>query len=322
MVPPASAAHAGSMKVALAAEDAAGILTLRMLQQRGHEVELVLARPAREQAQGGTVWDVAQLAGLRTVDSRRLTDPSFGNVLRDHDIDVFLNVSSPVVVHANVLHGARLGSFNVHPGPLPAYAGLHPVSWAIYNGERSHGIALHHMEAQVCAGDIVYQETFPIADVDTGLTVSSRCARTGVQLVVRLLGALELDPASVPRAAQDLTARTWFGASVPRGGRLEWDASAAMIVDFVRACDYYPLPSPWDLPSAMLAGHAVGVAKAARTYMVTHEPPGTVRADGGSNVHVACADEWVSVVQVRLAGKRCSPLAVLDRDEVALERAR
>ena len=256
------------MKVALAAEDAAGIQTLRSLQQRGHDVVLVLAKPVLERSRGASVWEVSQSAGLRTIDSRRLTDPSFGSVFRDHEVDVFLNVYSLVVVDRNVLRGARLGSFNVHPGPLPAYAGLHSVSWAIYNGEHVHGVTLHHMEAQVDAGAIVYQETFPISDVDTGLTVSSRCARTGVQLVVRLLDALEHDPASLPRVEQDLGARSFYAASVPRGGRLDWDSPAATIVDFVRACDYYPLTSPWDTPRAWLDGREVGVTKATRTYVV------------------------------------------------------
>jgi UDP-4-amino-4-deoxy-L-arabinose formyltransferase/UDP-glucuronic acid dehydrogenase (UDP-4-keto-hexauronic acid decarboxylating) len=307
------------MRVALAAEDAAGIQTLRALQQRGHDVVMLLARPALERAQGASVWAASQTAGLLTLDSMRLTDPSFGLVMRDHAVDVFLNVYSLVVVHESVLSGARLGSYNVHPGPLPAYAGLHSVSWAIYKGERSHGVTLHHMLGQVDAGDIVYQERFPITEADTGLTVSSRCARAGVQLVVRLLDALERDPSGLPRVQQDLDARSYFGASVPQDGHLEWDSPASTVVDFVRACDYYPLPSPWDLPTASLGGHVVGIAKAARTHQAADGPPGAIRVGEGPAVEVACADEWVSIIQVRVAGRRCSPVAVLEREPVPSE---
>lgn len=304
------------MRVALAAEDAAGIQTLRALQQRGHDVVLVLARPVPERSQGASVWAASRTAGLLTIDSTRLTDPSFGLVMRDHEVDVFLNVYSLVVVHERVLSGARFGSFNLHPGPLPAYAGLHSVSWAIYNGERSHGVTLHHMEGRVDAGDIVYQERFPITEADTGLTVSSRCARAGVQLVVRLLDALERDRSGLPRVPQDLGDRSYFGASAPQDGRLEWDSPASTVVDFVRACDYYPLPSPWDLPTASLGGHLVGIAKAARTHRPTDAPPGAIRVKEGPAVDVACSDEWVAIIQVRLSGRRCSPVTVLGQEPV------
>jgi UDP-4-amino-4-deoxy-L-arabinose formyltransferase/UDP-glucuronic acid dehydrogenase (UDP-4-keto-hexauronic acid decarboxylating) len=266
------------------------------------------------------MWEVSKSAGLLTIDSMRLTDASLGGVFRDHEVDVFLNVYSLVVVDAQVLRAPRLGSFNVHPGPLPAYAGLHSVSWAIYNGERTHGVTLHHMEARVDAGAIVFQETFPITEIDTGLTISSKCARIGVQLVIRLLGALEQDPGLLPRIEQDLRVRSYFGATVPRGGRLDWDSPAAGIVDFVRACDYYPLPSPWDLPTAFLGGREIDIAKAARTNRLTNAPPGTIRVNHGSMVQVASADEWISVIQVRSDGRRCSPVAVLEPGSEGVSR--
>jgi methionyl-tRNA formyltransferase len=301
------------VRIALAAEDAAGVQTLKALQQRGHDLVAVMATPMNDQARGTSVWRVASEAGHETWDAQRLADPAFGDVLRERRVDLFLNVYSLIIADTDVLNVARYGSFNLHPGPLPAYAGLNSVSWAIYNGEHSHGVTLHRMESEVDTGAIAFQEIFPIRADDTGLTVSSRCVRIGVEMVTRLVETLERDPRAVPSLAQDLGLRSFYGGGVPRRGRLSWQEPAASVVDFVRACDYHPLSSPWDLPRATLAGREVAVTKAERTHEATHEAPGSTRLPGGPSVLVACADEWISVSQVRVDGRRCSPAEALEQ---------
>jgi len=126
------------MRVVLVAEETPGIHVLRALQQREHEIVAVMAKPADPSARGASVWSVAEHAGLQTWPAERVLDPTLGDVLRDEAVDLFLNVYSLFVVHDRVLDAARIGSYNLHPGPLPAYAGLNSVSWAIYRGERSH----------------------------------------------------------------------------------------------------------------------------------------------------------------------------------------
>jgi methionyl-tRNA formyltransferase len=131
-------------------------------------------------------------------------------------------------------------------------------------------------------------------------------------LVGRLLDALEHDPTSLPRIEQDLASRSYFDASIPRDGIVDWHMPAAALVDFVRACDYFPLPSPWGSPIASVGGRDIGLEKVSRTHVVSDEPVGSIRIDHGSAVWVACADEWVSLVQVRFDGRSRPPLAALE----------
>jgi len=301
------------MRIMLAAEDAAGIQALKAIDERGYEIAGVMAQPGGDKRQGASVWEVATAAGHPTWPAERLADPGFGDVFRDNDVGLFLNVYSLHIVHEEVLKAPRLGSFNLHPGPLPAYAGLNSVSWAIYNGERSHGVTLHRMEPVVDSGAIAYQEIFPIDETDSGLAVSTRCVRTGLELVIRLVMTIDRDSAAVPSLEQDLTARSFYGAAAPHGGRLSWRDSAASVVNYIRACDYYPLSSPWDLPRGNLAGRELAVAKASRTHERSDEPPGSIRRTGGPSVLVACADEWVSIDEVRVGGRRSAAADALEQ---------
>ena len=73
--------------------------------------------------------------------------------MREQGVDLLLNVHSLyLIARRTVVAAPRIGSFNLHPGPLPEYAGLNTPSWAIYNGEREHGVTVHWMEPGVDTG--------------------------------------------------------------------------------------------------------------------------------------------------------------------------
>ena len=108
--------------------------------------------------------------------------------MRAAEVDIILNIHSLFIINKEVVNAPRIGCFNMHPGPLPRYAGLNAVSWAIYRGETSHGVTIHKMEPGIDTGPIVYQELFDIDDADTGLTLSARCIRSGDSLGLTTYG--------------------------------------------------------------------------------------------------------------------------------------
>lgn len=303
------------MRVLLVAEDAPGIQVLKALQEREHEIVAVMAKPADRSARGASVWHVAEHAGLQTWPAERVKDPALGDLLGDAAIDLLLNAYSLFVIHHRVLDAPRIGSYNLHPGPLPAYAGLNSVNWAIYHGERSHGVTVHRMDPLVDAGPIAYQETFAIESTDTGLTVSTRCIKVGVRLMIQLIDAAARDPALIPAIEQDLSMRSYFGGEIPHEGRLSWDAPARSVSDFVRACDFHPLTSPWGNPTAMIAGRELGILSVSQTGSPAGSPPGTTRTCDDGSVLVACIDEWVRVAEVIDQGRHLSAAQVMSTFE-------
>jgi methionyl-tRNA formyltransferase len=127
--------------------------------------------------------------------------------------------------------------------------------------------------------------------------------REGVTLVEALLDDAATGPAAIPRHEQDLTLRSYFGREVPHDGIVRWTWPARRVVDFVRACDYHPLPSPWGYPTATVDGAAITLARVEPTGEPADEPPGSV-VHAPDGVMVACGDEWITVTHTWHDGRR------------------
>src|SRR5688572_8850279 len=169
------------MRVALLCEEAAGLRTLQFVARTGHEIAAVLT------SSGSAVWKCALQLGLAPLAAHRVREPGLAEELAHMHLDLMLNVHSLYIVPPAVLRAPRHGAYNLHPGPLPEYAGLNAPSWAIYHGEPCHGVTLHRMEPGVDTGPIAFQTRFALSPRDTGLSVSLRCAEEGLRLFARLL---------------------------------------------------------------------------------------------------------------------------------------
>jgi UDP-4-amino-4-deoxy-L-arabinose formyltransferase/UDP-glucuronic acid dehydrogenase (UDP-4-keto-hexauronic acid decarboxylating) len=286
------------VKILLVAEESAGIRTLRALSALPHEIVGVCTGAAREGMRGATVAGLAGQLGLATWPARSVTEAAFGSELRQLGLDLILNLHSLYRIHPDVLAAARIGGFNLHPGPLPRYAGLNAPSWAIYRGETRHGVTLHWLADGIDRGDIAWLEEFDIGEQDTALTVSARCLQLGIPLVQRLVETAASRPGDIPRRPQDPLLWHYYGAEVPQDGRLDFGRPARDVVNFIRACDYHPLPSPWGTPLALLEGREVRVLKAERTGRPAAGPPGTLSGSLAAGAEVATADEWVRLLKL------------------------
>jgi methionyl-tRNA formyltransferase len=295
------------LRVLVIAEEAAGMQTVRLLAGTPHEVVAVLTRGVG--SQGATVAGVASQLGYRVWPAPQVREPGFAETIRQEGVDLLLNVHSLFVLPADVVAAPRMGSFNLHPGPLPRYAGLNVPSWAIYHGQQTHAVTLHWMDGGIDTGAIAYQSELAIEDDDTGLTLSVKCARAGLALIGDLLEAAV--KGTIPRWPQPDVARHYYGREVPHGGRLLWTDSAAQVVNFIRACDYLPFTSPWGHPHACLAGSEILVLKALRTGDRSDAPAGTIGRRDGAEVLVAARDEWVRVRRVQVGSSTFAAADVL-----------
>jgi len=285
---------------------------LRSLAHSHHRLVAVLAEEPRPGAAGGSVWNVARELGCETWPARLVQDPELGKRLRSAQVDILLNIHSLYILNPEVLAAPILGAFNLHPGPLPRYAGLNAVSWAIFRGEHSYGVTVHKIEAGIDSGAIVYQSLFPIEADDTALSLSLKCVREGIRLMLRLLEAAEAHPPQIPLSPQDTAMREYFGREVPERGRLSWSWPACKVLNFVRACDYFPFSSPWGYPRSRLGVKELALVKAHLTGLGCEVPPGTVGKATDSGVYVACKDEWIVASKLLLEGKYVPAREVLN----------
>jgi len=298
------------LRILLLAEEAAGVQVLRGVAERGHVVVAVMTSGAARPDRPSPVRELAERLRCPCWPAEWVKERGFSERVRAADVDLIVNVHSLYVVPGAVLNASRLGSYNMHPGPLPEYAGRNPVSWALFRGETTHAVTIHRMVPEVDAGPIAYQASFDIEERDSALTVSVKCVQAGVPLMVHLVDTAATNPASIPAIVQDRSRRTYYGRDVPQQGRLIWPRPARDVVNFTRACDYLPFRSPWGHPVGHVGGRQVAVAKTTRTGEPCAARPGTVGDVVGRAVRVACADEWVlvhrAVMEGQLADASCS----------------
>lgn len=309
------------MNVLLVAEEAAGLHALRLLSNSGHILAGVLTTvdsPDADERNNVTVEmgglnrklpnasidTISHNLGVPLLDARRVQDPGFAAWMDSHHIDILLNVHSLYRICPEVIQAARVGAFNLHPGPLPGYSGLNVPSWAVYNEEPTHAVTIHHITGKIDAGHIVYDTRFPLTSKDTGFTVSVTCVQKGLELIKRLLNEVSHDPLSIPSRPQDLSQRTYYKRNqIPGKGFIQWSEPAHKIDAFVRACNYAPFPSPWGEPQTRRGETEISILKTQLSNKVCHEAPGTVGQMIDGKTAIATADNWILVDRCKVDGE-------------------
>ena len=301
----------GKMNILLIAEESAGIRALTEITRLPYNVVAVMATEPSDHTDKSCVWNAAKTLGYETWPATLVKDAQLAQRILKAKVDVILNVHSLHIIHKEVLSAATIGSFNLHPGPLPRYAGLNAPSWAIYHGEKKHAVTLHKMEPGIDTGAIVFEEVFDITENDTGLSVALRCVQLGVPLLLKMLDIAFRNPKAIPHRPQELGQRTYFGREVPQKGRILWERPARQVFDFIRACDYGPFPSPWGRPQSTYQGRQVSVTKCALSETKSKELAGSIIRDEKGDFYAACSDEWLQIKKMFAAERSMSPAECL-----------
>lgn len=297
-----------TLSVALVGSESAATEVLRLLDGHGHDIAAVLVE--QPSTTGSGLAQEARRFGVEPRPAKLVSSPLFARWLRNRDVDLLLNVHSLTIIDGSVTSAPRIGCFNLHPGPLPEYAGLNVVTWAIARGETSHGVTLHWMDRQVDTGDIAYDHRFPVTENDTGLSVFRNCVRHGVGLVEQLLEQAADDPTGIPRRPQPGPRTMYRSDMIPEQGLIRWGLPARRIHDLVRANNFAPFASPFDQPVARHRDRAVRVVRTHLTGEPTDDLPGTLQLS--DDVRVATGDDWLGIDAVDIGDGSVDPRDALD----------
>ncbi len=291
-------------RIVLAGEEAAGARAFAACRALGHEVVLVLTSPPQRGDRSTPLARAAAAAGVPRAAPELVRDPGFAEGLAALSPDVLLNVHSLHPIAPAILAVPRLGAFNLHPGPLPAYAGLDAPLWAVYHRETKHGVTLHRMTAEIDGGPILWRRDFALTPRETGLSLFLRCIEEGLALVRRFLEAIRSPVPRLIERPQDPAARSYFRRGPPNGGRLDLSRSAVEIDAFVRAADFHPFPSPWGAPFVETPAGRIGFCRTQLLDLPCTAAPGTLAPAAGGALRVATGDGWLLLERVLAEGRR------------------
>ena len=256
------------LRILLVAEGLLGTQAVKMLTKGPHELVGLLASPSVDETNEYTLSAAKEL-GIPNWLTKEVESAEFSKTVTDLNVDLILDCNSPLALTNEVLQACRIGAFKIHPGPLPQYAGTNAQNWALYNGERHHGVTLYELTETAQAGPVAYESSFPIEDSDNGFSLSLKCDDAALALLIRLLDAAAIETpigtSPIPCHSQAGSGRHRCEDNAPNAGRIDWDWRARDVVNHVRACDCFPLPSPWATPVTLLMGDPFGVSRATIT---------------------------------------------------------
>ena len=170
--------------------------TLEKLVDAGFSVKLVVTQPDRASGRGmelaaSPVKLSALERGLSTLQPDKIkSNDAFRGILEIIRPEAIIVVGYGRIIPQWMIDLPRLGNLNLHASLLPKYRGAAPIQWAIANGESVTGVTTIRIDAGLDTGDILLQAEEPIRPDDTAITLSSRLAHRGAELVITTLAGL------------------------------------------------------------------------------------------------------------------------------------
>lgn len=282
--------------------------SLRKLVEEDYNIVAVVTTPDKPAGRGQKIHksDVKVLAeelGLPILQPEKLRDEAFLESLRALEPDLGVVIAFrmlPEIVWAM----PKLGTFNLHASLLPEYRGAAPINWAIINGDTRTGVTTFLLNHEIDKGAIIEQRAVDIIPEDNIGTLYDKLMYVGAELVTNTVDKLASGDYTTTEQMHidEKTLR-----SAPKifkdDCRIDWTKSVESIHNLVRGLS--PYPAAW---TPLYKDDAeCGSMKIFTTHFEvcnTNATPGTIRTDSKNYIAVACADGWLYVDDVQLAGKK------------------
>ena len=180
-------------------------------------------------------------AGLPVLQPARPLGDLFLASLRRLEADLGVVVAYGHILRREVLEAPARGMINVHASLLPRFRGAAPIPHVILAGDRETGISIMRMEEGLDSGPVLHRVSTPIAEGETGGTLTTRLATLGASALVEALA--QLSARTERPVPQDPCAATYAPKISRETAKLDWTRDAASLERQVRAFD--PLPGAW-----------------------------------------------------------------------------
>jgi methionyl-tRNA formyltransferase len=247
--------------------------------------------------------------GIPVAQPRRLEGDAALAPLRDWQPELIVVVAYGLILPRAVLELPRLGCLNIHASLLPRWRGAAPVQRAILAGDTHTGVTIMQLDAGLDTGAILAQQAVAIGQDDTSASLLQRLARSGAELLLEVIAALE---AGTARARVQPEEGVTHAAKLDKSeGLLDWAAPAGQLARQVRACNPWPIAhtSMAGAPLRIWQAEALAAPAEAPVAGAVHRaalppPPGTVLGLEDGRLLVACGAGVLAIGQLQSAGRR------------------
>jgi methionyl-tRNA formyltransferase len=297
------------MDIVFMGTPAFAVAPLQALLEEGFRIKAVVTVPDKpagrgRQLQMSPVKQFAISRHLQVLQPEVLSSENFIQTLRAIKPDLIVVVAFRKLPEA-VWQLPVLGTFNLHASLLPDYRGAAPIQRAVMNGETRSGLTTFFINAGIDTGKIILRENMSIGPEETAGSLHDRMMVQGAGLVVKTVRLIEsgnfpsLDQLTLLPAGRPLRAAPKI---MKQDCKILWDRTAESVFNHIRGLNPYPAAyTEIQSPQMETFGLKVYIASIGAE---TKEPAGTIFTDGRNELRIACADRWLSLIEVQLEGKK------------------
>ena len=217
--------------------------SLQELVENGFHVVAVITAPDKPKGRGqklaiSPVKAYSLSQNIPVLQPTNLKDPAFVEILQSYKANLQVVVAFRMLPEI-VWNMPQIGTFNLHASLLPAYRGAAPINWAIMNGEKETGVTTFFLRHEIDTGNIIFQEKENILPEDDAGSLYNRLMHKGAALVLKTVKAIQQNNYSTQ--AQDMETVTKKAPKIFKDTcRVNWEASAEDIHNFIRGLSPYP----------------------------------------------------------------------------------
>lgn len=289
------------MRVVFFGTPAFAVPSLTAIANSRHTVAAVVTQPDKPRGRGQKISPppvkaAALERGIAVLQPERLRDPGLLEQLRALNADLGVVAAYGKILLPDILAWPRLGLINVHASLLPRWRGAAPIHRAILAGDPVTGVTIMRVVQALDAGPMLAATETPIDPNETSVTLESRLAVLGADLVARVIDQLEHGP--VPETEQD-ESRVQYAARLTRADAvLDFTKPAVAVHNAIRGLQ------PWPLATVTLNGRRVRLLESRIVPgEQTTAPPGTIwRIEPGALL-VATGQGVVAIHRLQLDGR-------------------
>lgn len=234
--------------------------------------------------------------GLKVLQPLKLKDPAFLDDLRSLNADLQVIVAFRMLPEV-VWNMPSRGTVNLHASLLPQYRGAAPINWAIINGEKESGVSTFFLKQEIDTGDLLFSERVEIDQKDTAGDLHDKLMKTGSELLVRTVNAIETG--DYAEQSQIFGKDFKIAPKIFKEDCLiNWNQPAEKVFNFIRGLSPYPTSYTY------LNDKIMKIFSAEREPNSTATQPGTFLTDNKTYLKFACADGYISLLDIQLEGKK------------------
>jgi methionyl-tRNA formyltransferase len=209
--------------------------------------------------------------------------------------DLIVVIAYGQIIPQNILDLPKHACINVHASLLPKYRGAACIQAAILNRDKTTGLTIMKMDAELDTGPIIYQKSINIKKDDTAGTLFDKLAEMSQNILPSALK--KYIHREITEAKQDDSLSSYVGMMKKEDGKIDWNKSAKVIEAQIRAM------SPWPGSYSILDDIKIKIIKAGEIIEINKYENGKLFIDDKA-LFVQCEIDALEIKQIQVSGKK------------------